>query len=186
MAEYTRLAASTGTPAGPSTRQGGMSPQIMSSPLNALELARSNLYSLYGDYQLPSEPQREPMNLSESSGAVRRTSELVETPRKRLRREEEPQPSTSRSRSPESSRDSTPTPDITINNNRGKCSIIVFYNQQSLVNVLPSYHETFYLFRELLHKWKLPKMSAKSFQFNIELTRNPLLKFYFIIRSVKL
>lgn len=75
----------------------GESPPSTASPLNALEMSRMTLWSLYNNNQPPLEPQKEALNLSEpavQSPVNKREQEHPESspPPKKLTKEEEESP----------------------------------------------------------------------------------------------
>lgn len=76
-------------------RQGEMSPPNATSPLTPFEMQqRMNLFNLYNNNQPQMEPQKEPINLSEPSPAIKREPECRESPppAKRVPKEEEEPP----------------------------------------------------------------------------------------------
>lgn len=99
-------------------RQGEMSPPNATSPLTPFEVQqRMNLFSLYNNNQPQIEPQKEPINLSEPTPAIKREPECRESPPppKRVYKEEEEPPKSLSPASPVH----TPTTHIKINS-RGK------------------------------------------------------------------
>lgn len=103
MVEYVKLLnkelrSSAATP----PRQGSSSPPSATSPLNPLEMSRLTLWNLYNNNPTPpcSEPQKEPINLSENSHpvtpSVKREQERdPPPPAKRPHHDDEGSPTTS-------------------------------------------------------------------------------------------
>ncbi|XP_050294566.1 AT-rich interactive domain-containing protein 3C-like isoform X3 [Anthonomus grandis grandis] len=76
-------------------RQGDVTPPNATSPLTPFEVQqRMNLFNLYNNNQPQVEPQKEPINLSEPTTAIKREPECRESPPppKRITKEEEEEP----------------------------------------------------------------------------------------------
>ncbi|XP_060525846.1 protein dead ringer isoform X2 [Cylas formicarius] len=95
MMEYMKLLnkemrSSAGTP----PRPGEISPPNATSPLNQFEMSRMTLFNLYNNNQPQIEPQKEPINLSDTSPAIKREPDCMDSPppSKRITKEQDDNP----------------------------------------------------------------------------------------------